>query len=147
MQIDIEPYDGQPFGGAKLALYLGAELAVILRDATPGLIFADHWDLPGGGREGRETPQACALRECREELGLEVPEEALCWGRQFREGDQIKWFFVAHLPQKVRADVVFGDEGQMWQMMSEETFLHHPKAVPAFQQRLRLWIAHRSARP
>lgn len=145
MQFDIEPYGGQPFGGAKLALYLGAELAVILRDATPGLIFASHWDLPGGGREGDETPQACAFRECREELGLDVPETALSWGRSFSEGTQVKWFFVAHMPHHVRADVVFGDEGQTWQMMSEATFLHHPDAVPAFQHRLALWISQRDS--
>ena len=50
------------FDGAKLALYVGEKLAVILRDDTPGLPFADHWDLPGGGREGEETPLGCALR-------------------------------------------------------------------------------------
>ncbi len=61
MKFDIEPYDGAPFGGAKLALYLGDALAVLLRDATPDLIWAGYWDLPGGGREGSETPLAlCA---------------------------------------------------------------------------------------
>ena len=145
MQIDIEPYDGAAFGGAKLALYLGSELAVILRDAKPDLIFADHWDLPGGGREGHETPQACALRECREELGLVVPASALLWGRKFSEGATSKWFFVAQLPQQAQAEIVFGDEGQRWEMMSEETFLTHPKAVPAFQERLGLWVAERDA--
>lgn len=145
MQFDIEPYDGAPFGGAKLALYLGDELAVILRDATPGLIFADHWDLPGGGREGDETPQACALRECHEELGLVVPPEALCWGRRFSEGPVSKWFFVGRMPHVFRDEVVFGDEGQEWRMMSENAFLTQAKAVPAFQDRLAIWIAQRDA--
>lgn len=145
MKFDIEPYDGTPFGGAKLALYLGEELAVILRDATPGLIFADHWDLPGGGREGDETPQACALRECHEELGLVVPPAALCWGRRFSEGAQTKWFFVAQLSDEFRDQIVFGDEGQEWRMMAEDMFLTHPAAVPAFQKRLAIWVAQRDA--
>lgn len=145
MTIDSEPYDGAAFGGAKLALYLGAELAVILRDATPGLIFADHWDFPGGGREGDETPQACALRECHEELGLVVPEAAVVWGRSFQEGAEVKWFFVAQMPEAAIADVVFGDEGQGWRMMAEDAFLRHTKAVPAFQDRLALWISERDA--
>ncbi len=146
MQFDIEDYEGTPFAGAKLALYLGNQLAVILRDAKPGLIFADHWDLAGGGREGAETPLECALRECREELGLIVPPQAVCWGRKFYEGDQAKWFFVAQMPETTKADVVFGDEGQMWQLMAEDTFLRHPKAVPAFQARLALWITERGSR-
>lgn len=143
MQFDITPYDGQPFGGAKLALYLGDRLAVILRDAKPGLIFADHWDLPGGGREDEESPVECALRECREELGLLVPHSAILWGRKFHEGVEAKWFFVAQMPQNVAADIVFGDEGQEWRLMDEDTFIHHPKAVPAFQDRLVLWQADR----
>jgi 8-oxo-dGTP diphosphatase len=143
MQIDITPYDGQPFGGAKLALYLGDSLAVILRDAKPGLIFADHWDLPGGGRENEENPLECALRECHEELGLIVPHDSILWGRKFLEGPEVKWFFVAQMPQKTAGDVVFGDEGQEWKLMDETTFMEHPKAVPAFQDRVALWCADR----
>lgn len=144
MQFDIEPYGGGDFNGAKLALYLGDHLVVILRDAMPGLLYADHWDLPGGGREGAETPLDCALRECREELGLEVPPEAVCWGRSFAEGPLVKWFFVAHLPGSAQADVILGDEGQGWRMMTEQKFITHPKAVPSFQQRLSLWQSIRN---
>jgi 8-oxo-dGTP diphosphatase len=144
MQFDITPYDNQPFGGAKLALYLGEQLAVILRDDKPGLIFADHWDFPGGGREGGETPLECALRECREELGLNVPQSSILWGRKFYEGSEAKWFFVAQLPERVAVDVIFGDEGQEWRLMDENIFLKHPKAVPAFQERLAQWIGERN---
>ena len=74
-----------PFAGAKLALFIGARLAVIRRDDTPRIPWPDYLDLPGGGREGCETPLACALRETREELGLEVPERAVSWGKRFQE--------------------------------------------------------------
>lgn len=145
MTIYSEPDDSAAFSGAKLALYVGDQLAVILRDATPGLIFADHWDMPGGGREGDETPLACALRECREELGLTVPKDAIVWGRAFLEEDQVKWFFVARMPPSAVSDVVFGDEGQKWCLMEEDVFLSHSKAVPAFQDRLALWVSERDA--
>ena len=55
------------FSGAKLALFLGADLLVIKRDDRPDIPYPGYWDLPGGGREGDETPQACALRETYEE--------------------------------------------------------------------------------
>ncbi len=129
------------FDGAKLALYLGEKLAVILRDDTPGLLFADHWDLPGGGREGAETPLACALRECHEELGIAVPERAVVWQGSFDEAGRTKWFFVARMPAQVEAEIVFGNEGQRWRLMEEEEFLNHPRAVPAFQDRLRVYLA------
>ncbi|MEX3313543.1 NUDIX hydrolase [Sulfitobacter sp. PS-8MA] len=129
------------FDGAKLALYLGDCLAVILRDDRPGLPFPGHWDLPGGGREGDETPLACALRECQEELGLAVPEEAVIWRAPFDEAGRTKWFFVARLPERATADIVFGDEGQRWSLMTEDAFLSHPQAVPAFQDRLRVYLS------
>ncbi|APE44766.1 DNA mismatch repair protein MutT [Sulfitobacter alexandrii] len=128
------------FDGAKLALFIGAKLVVILRDDIPGLPFAGYWDLPGGGREGAETPLGCALRECREELGLQVPETAVIWRQAFHEDRQVKWFFVAEQPAAVAGDIVFGDEGQRWTLMTPEEFLAHPKAVPAFQARLRLFL-------
>lgn len=128
------------FEGAKLALYLGDKLAVILRDETPGLIFPGYWDLPGGGREGAESPWDCAQRECFEELGLQVPRKAVVWARAFEEGIAIKWFFVARLPSDAARDVIFGEEGQRWALMAPADFLAHAKAVPAFQDRLRLYL-------
>ena len=44
-----------PFRGAKLALFVGDDLAVILRDDIPHIPFPNCWDFPGGGREGDET--------------------------------------------------------------------------------------------
>lgn len=134
------------FDGAKLALYLGEKLAVILRDDTPGLPFAGHWDLPGGGREGGEGPLDCALRECREELGIAVPADAVVWRARFTEGTRGKWFFVARLPAESAAEIVLGDEGQCWRLMTQKEFLAHPFAVPAFQDRLRVYLDEKSGR-
>ena len=51
------------FHGAKLVLTCGDGLLLLLRDDIPTIQWPGHWDLPGGGREGDETPEACALRE------------------------------------------------------------------------------------
>jgi len=69
------------FVGCKLVLVQGDHLLTYLRDDTPGLPWANMWDLPGGGREGDETPEACVLRELHEEFGLVFGPERLEWQR------------------------------------------------------------------
>lgn len=130
----------QNFAGAKLALFLGESLAVILRDARSDIPWPGRWDLPGGGREGDESPADCALRETREELGLEVAISELRWGQRFVGRSGPVWFFAAHLDATRVRDVKFGDEGQRWALMPPETYLSEPLAIPHFQDRLRLYL-------
>lgn len=131
---------GQGFAGAKLALFLGDQLAVILRDDIPGIPWPGRLDLPGGGREGDETPQACVLRETREELGLLIAARHLCWGQRFMGRAGPVWFFAAHLEAARARDVVFGNEGQGWRLMRPAAYLADPLAIPHFQDRLRLYL-------
>lgn len=130
--------------GAKLALFLGDALAVILRDDKPGLLWANHWDLPGGGLEGDETPLSCALRETQEELSLVLRREQVSWGRPYINSiGRTVWFFAAHLPFETRAQVRLGDEGQRWATMGVEAFLSHDQVVPQFKPRLRDYLSGR----
>ncbi|MDX5401958.1 MAG: NUDIX domain-containing protein, partial [Rhodobacterales bacterium] len=97
------------FVGAKLALFIGRKLAVILRDVRPDIPWPGRLDLPGVGRDGSETPQQCALRETREELGLVIAPDALRWGQRFKGRSGPVWFFAAHLEAARAQDVVFGN--------------------------------------
>ncbi|MEL6452304.1 MAG: NUDIX hydrolase [Pseudomonadota bacterium] len=128
--------------GAKLALFVGDKLATLHRDNTPGLLWADYWDLPGGGREAGETPLQCVLRETFEELTLRIDPTLVTWGRDYgaSSGD-ISWFFAAHVPAAVEADIVLGDEGQAWALMEVAEFLEHEMVVPQFKPRLRDYLA------
>ena len=128
--------------GAKLALFVGDRLAVLLRDDKPGLMWADHWDLPGGGHEPGETPLECALRETREELSLTLDPASIEWGRDYgtSSGD-ISWFFAAHVPPEIADRIVLGDEGQGWCLMEVAEFLAHETVVPQFKPRLRDYLA------
>lgn len=128
--------------GSKLALFVGAELLVLQRDDTPGLLWPGYWDLAGGGREGGETPLGCALRELREEFGLRIPASSVTWGRAYTNtiGRSV-WFFVGAVPSSARADIQFGNEGQGWDLMPVPAFLAHDRAVPQFQQRLKDYLS------
>jgi len=130
------------FMGAKLALFLGSDLLVILRDDIPDIPYPGHWDLPGGGREGDETPEQCALRETREEIGLDLRPYQLVWARQYRQPHGTVWFFAAHLPAKATTAITFGSEGQGWRLMDPAEYIAHPLAVPHFAQQLKIYMAH-----
>ena len=135
------------FHGAKLALIRGERVLTYLRDDHAGLPFPAHWDLPGGGREGQESPETCVLRELEEEFGLRLSAERLIWKRQFSGADRPAhsvWFFGGVLETADIAAIRFGDEGQCWQMMPIAQFLSQDRAVPDLQRRLALWLDERA---
>ncbi len=55
----------------------GLAFALERRAANPHDVHGGQIGLPGGTREGDETPLATALREAREEMGVETPVEVL----------------------------------------------------------------------
>ncbi len=136
--------EGAEVSGAKVALLRDGAVLAILRDDLPGLPYAGHWDLPGGGREGVESAEACVVREVFEELGLRIGVERLVWRSVHASvvmPGTVGVFFVAEITALEISSVVFGDEGQGWQMMPVVEFLAHKKAVPFLQERLSLALA------
>jgi 8-oxo-dGTP diphosphatase len=127
------------FVGAKIALFapIGGMLCY-LRDDFPGLPWPGYWDLPGGGREGDETPETCALRELAEEFGLHLPPARLEWSHRLPSmlwPDLFAWAFGGHLSATDIAAIRFGDEGQRWQVMNWAEFLTNPLVIPAMRDR------------
>ena len=50
---------------------------VLLAQRPEGKSLAGLWEFPGGKVEPGETPEACLIRELREELGIETQESCL----------------------------------------------------------------------
>ncbi|MEL6570221.1 MAG: NUDIX hydrolase [Pseudomonadota bacterium] len=134
----------EDFIGAKAAVFIGDKLLVMLRDDIPTIPHPDVWDFPGGGREGDEAPYETLAREVFEEFGLTITEAQVAW-RLRRPSTtfpgHISWFFVVHLPAGSETDIVFGDEGQCWELMSEEAFFAHPKHHPPYRALMDQWHA------
>ena len=131
-------HPGMEFSGAKLVCLIGGRLLTLLRDDRPDIVFPNHWDMPGGGREGAESPEGSVLREAREEVGLDLAPAALVWRAVFESltepGTDALWF-AAELPGRAEAKITFGDEGQCWALMAPRDWFAHPRAIAHFKPR------------
>ncbi len=128
------------FDGAKIAILCGGAVVALRRDEAPGLRWPGMWDLPGGGREGEETPLQTVRRETREETGLILPPEMVRWRRRHDEDGRVTWFFGAIWPHLRAADLRLGREGQAVSLMPVAAFRQRPDSVPHLALRLgRFW--------
>lgn len=138
MEIEISD-----FTGCKIALFFGTKLLTILRDDIPTLPYPNMWELPGGGREGQETPFECVAREVYEELGIHLNKDCLIWSKIYpstlQEGKQ-SVFLVGKLTQEQIDSIVFGDEGQGYKLMPIEEFISTEGVVPQFQERVKDYL-------
>lgn len=141
MTITFQARPDSAYRGAKLMLFVGDKLVVVLRDQRSDIPWPGYWDFPGGGREGDESPVSCVLRETLEEVGLTVAPQQLTWARRFQRQDHFTWFYAARLGADVAQQIVLGDEGQRWTLMSAHTYLKHPRGIPHFQSRLAQYLA------
>ena len=127
------------FSGCKIALISDDKLLTILRDDISTIPWPNMWELPGGGREAEETPFECVQREVFEELGLKLEEADILWAKEYQgmlAPDKTSIFMVGTITQQECASIVFGDEGQAYQMMDIRQFLADDKVIPQLQDRL-----------
>ncbi|MFD0401442.1 NUDIX domain-containing protein [Kitasatospora sp. NPDC127121] len=115
---------------------------VILRDVSGCLLtvnptYKDGWDLPGGMAEANEPPDQAAVRELREELGLDIAVRALLvvdWVAPHGPwDDQIAFIFDAGtLAPALAANVRPHDDE-----LSEALFLPAPEVAARLRARQR----------
>ena len=128
------------FHGEKVFVFLGGRLLVIRRDNYAHIPWPGRLDIPGGGREGSETPEDCVLRETREEVGLHLGVRDLGWRRRFEGDGGVSWFFATALPAARVSEIRLGDEGTAWHLIAPDDYLSRQDAIPHFQARLRLCL-------
>ena len=135
------------YTGVKIALIKGDELLVIQRDNIPNIPYANMWDFAGGAREGGETPFECVAREVNEELGLVIRPEAIVWEKTYsamHDSAQRAYFMVANIDENDIKNVVFGDEGQGWKLISVEEFMRDDTVIEPLKGRLSDYLSSRT---
>lgn len=135
----------EKFRGAKLALIKDDELLIYRRDQKEDIPFPGLLDMPGGGREGEESPEQCVLLELQEEFGLQFSESRLTYRRKYAnsDGETSSYFFVGSILQQEIDGINFGSEGEYWELMKIEEYLKNPEGIPLLQNRLKDYLSSR----
>lgn len=131
------------FTGCKIALICGDRILTILRDDKENIPWPNKWELPGGGREGTESPFECAAREVYEELSIQLLKDDIVWSRIYPsmlDENKNSVFLVGKLTQEQFDSIVFGDEGQGYRLVRLEEFLASDRVVPQLQERVRDYV-------
>lgn len=131
------------FTGCKIALICDGQMLTILRDDKATIPWPNLWELPGGGREGDESPFECVAREVYEELKIQLSKEDIVWSwiyPSMLDENKKSVFLVGKLTQEQFDSIVFGDEGQSFKLMSIEEFLTLDQVVPQLQERVRDYV-------
>jgi 8-oxo-dGTP diphosphatase len=132
-------WDGRDFSGTKIALICDGQLLTYVRDDDPDIPFPNMIDLPGGGREGDESPFDCVCREVFEEFGLCLQIDDIGLWRVYpfwNDPTKLSHFFIGYLSADEVKCIQFGDEGQSWQMMKIEKYLTNDRAILRLKERL-----------
>lgn len=131
------------FTGCKIALFCGDKILTILRDDKETIPWPNMWELPGGGREGNETPFECVAREVYEELSIQLSKDDIIWSwiyPSMLDENKKSVFLVGQLTQEQFDSIVFGDEGQGYKLVNLEEFLTSDRVVPQLQERVRDYV-------
>jgi len=132
----------QKFYGSKGIVYIGEKIIVIKRDNKTD-IYPLMFDLVGGGREEGESPFETFAREVQEEIGLQVDINDICYFKKHprpSDLDQVSYFMVAKPKNLTEEDIVFGNEGLYFKLMTLEEFVYLPDAIPSQQMKAKEYL-------
>lgn len=126
------------FNGAKGLVFIGDKILTYRRDNKttnkPMCI-----DLPGGGREGDESPFDTFKREIREEFGIDIEKHDVQFSNTIQsviEPTKKSYFFVTKPLKILATDIVFGNEGVEWMLMTPQQFVNRPDGIERQQKRV-----------
>lgn len=94
--------------GAAVIARRGKQMVLLRRSREP---FAGCWSLPAGYVEADEAPADAAVRECREETGLDVAVDGLFGVYFFDDDPRGHGVLIVYLATIVGGELGDGDEG------------------------------------
>jgi 8-oxo-dGTP diphosphatase len=141
--IDENTFKKVDFNGSKGIVFVADKMLVYRRDDKT-TNFPLCIDLPGGGREGNETPLETFQREVKEEFGINIKKDDIefsCSVPSVMQPQKKSFFMVTKKLQLKPEDVIFGDEGVEWMLMTTEEYIHRPDGIERQQKRVEKYLA------
>ena len=127
------------FSGAKGIIFLKEKIILIRRD-TKTTNFPLMVDIPGGARDLNESPFDTFQREVKEELGIRIEKEHIVYSKicpSVIGREEIKsFFFVTSELDITENDIVFGDEGIEYILMTPRDYITLSDGIPGQQKRV-----------
>jgi len=136
--IDNNIYEKIDFNGSKGFIFIGNKLLVYRRDANV-TNFPLMLDLPGGGKEGDETPFETFARETKEEFGIEIERENIVHSKAHQsivEPWKQSYFIIVKLPASEEKNIVFGNEGTEFLLLGIDDYLNRKDIIDRHRVRL-----------
>lgn len=133
------------FNGAKGLVFIGDKIIVYRRDQKTD-IYPLFLDLPGGGREDDESPFDTFQREVKEEFGITIEKGDVYFSSTYQSGtDPSKEsYFIVTKPLKLNtADVIFGNEGLEWFLMTPDEFIARPDGIKKQQKGVAKYLSEK----
>ena len=75
--MDAQPGPSKPILLVAACALVDIDGRVLVCQRPQGKSLAGLWEFPGGKVEAGETPEACVIRELKEELGISITEACL----------------------------------------------------------------------
>lgn len=123
-----------------MIVYRDGKVLLIKRGKEP---YREHWSLPGGSQETGETLEECAIRELREETGIEAQELEFAAVRdrmQFDDNNEIRFHFVlaTYIATRFTGEAVADDDAKDcgWFSIDEMKRLKTTPETPGFVEEI-----------
>ncbi len=126
------------FHGVKGLVFIGDKIVVFRRD-TKTTNFPLQVDLPGGGRENNESPFQTFRREVMEEFGISVEKEDVLSSKKYQsvlDPNKEAYFIITKPLDITETDIVFGDEGLEYFLISPQDFVNLKDGVKRQQDKV-----------
>ena len=119
-------------------MWVGGVRVIVFDDDDRLLMVRQHheerdiWMVPGGGIEDGETSVQAAVREMKEETGLNIKNPQLCGIKEWDWGNETRYIALLYKTNEFSGEIKASNEGKIFWMNKND--LHKYKLSTDFEE-------------